>query len=61
MLMNLYKRVGARYFMAMANHHDNFDLWDSRYHKWNSVDIGPEKNIINVWQKAAVPKDFLLG
>lgn len=61
MLMNLYKRVGARYFMAMANHHDNFDLWDSRYHKWNSVDIGPEKNIINVWQKAARAEGLPFG
>jgi alpha-L-fucosidase len=30
-LMALYKRAGAQYFFALANHHDNFDLWDSKY------------------------------
>ena len=26
-LVSLYKSVGARYFMALGNHHDNFDMW----------------------------------
>ncbi|HBC88577.1 MAG TPA: alpha-L-fucosidase [Lentisphaeria bacterium] len=52
-LVALYKRVGAQYFFAMANHHDNFDLWDSKYQPWNSVKIGPEKDIIAAWEKAA--------
>ncbi|MDR0511136.1 MAG: alpha-L-fucosidase [Rikenellaceae bacterium] len=29
-LMKLYKRVGARYFVSMATHHDNFFLWNSK-------------------------------
>ena len=52
-LIKLYKRAGAQYFMAMANHHDNFDLWDSKYHKWNATRLGPHKNIIAGWAKAA--------
>jgi len=52
-LIALYKRAGAQYFFAMANHHDNFDMWDSRYQPWNSVAIGPRKNIIGGWAKAA--------
>ena len=36
-LMNLYVEMGARYFMAMGVHHDNFDCWDSKYQPWNSV------------------------
>ena len=28
-LIALYKRAGARYFVALANHHDNFDCFDS--------------------------------
>ncbi|RZM28331.1 MAG: alpha-L-fucosidase, partial [Sphingomonas sp.] len=31
-LIARYKKVGARYFMALANHHDNLDCYDSRYH-----------------------------
>ncbi len=40
-LVSLYKNAGAQYFMAMANHHDNLDLYDSKYQKhWNSTKIG---------------------
>ena len=28
--------LGAKYFMALAHHHDNFDNWDSTYQEWNS-------------------------
>lgn len=52
-LVALYKRAGAEYFFALANHHDNFDLWDSKYQPWNSVRVGPHKDIIAGWAKAA--------
>lgn len=60
-LMALYKRVGARYFLTLANHHDNFDLWDSKYHNWNSVNLGPKKNIVAAWEKAARANDMYFG
>lgn len=52
-LVKLYKRVGAQYFFAMANHHDNLDLWDSKYHEWNSTRVGPKKDIVAGWAAAA--------
>ena len=52
-LMALYKRAGAKYFVAMASHHDNFDAWDSKYSPWNSVRVGPKKDIIGLWAAAA--------
>ncbi|MBO9660691.1 MAG: alpha-L-fucosidase, partial [Chitinophagaceae bacterium] len=52
-LVSLYKKAGAKYFFAMANHHDNLDLWDSKHHRWNSVKLGPKKNIVAGWAKAA--------
>lgn len=52
-LVSLYKKAGAKYFFALANHHDNLDLWDSRYHRWNSVNMGPRKNIVKGWADAA--------
>lgn len=51
--MALYKRVGARYFVSMATHHDNFFLWNSRIHRWNSVNMGPQKDVVGLWQEAA--------
>jgi alpha-L-fucosidase len=52
-LMQLYVKAGARYFVGLANHHDNFDCYDSSHHGWNSVRIGPKKDIIGIWAKTA--------
>jgi alpha-L-fucosidase len=52
-LVALYQRAGAQYIFAMANHHDNFDNWDSKYQPWNSVKVGPQKDLIAGWAKAA--------
>jgi alpha-L-fucosidase len=52
-LMDLYVEMGARYFMAMGVHHDNFDCWDSTYQPWNSVRIGPKVDIVGTWEKVA--------
>ena len=60
-LMQLYIRMGARYFVAMGNHHDNFDCWDSRYQPWNSVNIGPKKDIVGIWQETARKYDMPFG
>jgi alpha-L-fucosidase len=60
-LVALYKRVGAKYFFAMANHHDNLDLWDSKYQPWNSVAVGPKKNIVAGWAKAARAQGLPFG
>ena len=60
-LVNLYKSVGARYFMALGNHHDNFDLWDSPYQEWNSVRVGPKKDLIKGWSDACKKAGLPLG
>jgi len=53
-LVALYKEAGAKYFMAMANHHDNLDMYDSTWQPdWNSTKVGPKKDIIDGWAKAA--------
>lgn len=52
-LMDLYVEMGARYFMAMGVHHDNFDCWDSAYQPWNSVRVGPKVDVVGTWEKAA--------
>jgi len=45
-LMALYKKAGARYFVSMGVHHDNFDLWNSTHHKWNAVKLGPHRDVV---------------
>jgi len=60
-LVALYKKVGAQYFFVMANHHDNFDLYDSKYQPWNSVNVGPHKDIVGEFAKAAHEQGLPLG
>jgi alpha-L-fucosidase len=60
-LMKLYKRVGAKYFVSIATHHDNFFLWDSKLNNWNSVNMGPKKDVVGLWKKAAKQEDLYFG
>ncbi len=60
-LVALYKRTGAQYFVALGNHHDNFDLWDSAYQPWNAVKVGPQKDLIGGWAKAAKAQGLPFG
>jgi alpha-L-fucosidase len=52
-LIRRYAAAGARYFMAMACHHDNFDNYASRHHGWNSTRVGPKKDIVGTWEPLA--------
>ncbi len=60
-LMKLYKKVGAKYFVSMGTHHDNFFLWNSKLHSWNSVNMGPHKDVVGLWQKAAKKEGLRFG
>ncbi|WP_121809314.1 alpha-L-fucosidase [Mucilaginibacter kameinonensis] len=60
-LLDLYKSAGAKYFMALANHHDGFDLYNSTYQSWNSTKMGPKKDLIGGWAKAAKERGLPFG
>ena len=60
-LVERYKRLGAQYFFVLGNHHDNFDLWDSKYQEWNAVNMGPKRDLIDGWAKAAKKHGLPLG
>jgi len=60
-LIDLYVKAGAKYFVGLANHCDNFDTWNSKYQPWNSVNIGPKKDIIGVWAQAARKRGLRFG
>ena len=61
-LMDLYVKAGAKYFVSMGVHHDNFDLWDSTYQpRWNAVAAGPRKDIVGIWREAARKRGLKFG
>ena len=52
-LMEKYYKAGARYFVAQASHHDHFFNYDSKLNRFNSVQVGPHKDICGLWKAAA--------
>src|SRR5450759_3683135 len=60
-LMDLFVEMGARYFIAMGVHHDNFDCWNSAYQPWNSVNVGPKVDVIGTWEKVARQRGLRFG
>jgi alpha-L-fucosidase len=60
-LMQLYKKAGAHYFVSMGSHHDNFFLWNSKLHRWNAVQMGPHRDVVGEWQKAAKKNGMPFG
>jgi len=51
-LTKIYQAAGARFLMIQGVHHDNYDMWNSRYQPWNSVNIGPKRDFIGEWARA---------
>ncbi len=61
-LMYLYAKAGAKYFVSMGVHHDNFDLWNSKYQpRWNAGATGPRKDIVGMWGEAARKRGLKFG
>jgi alpha-L-fucosidase len=60
-LTEIYKDAGARFLMIQGVHHDNFDLWNSHYQPWNSVKLGPKRDLIGEWTKACRAEGMRFG
>jgi alpha-L-fucosidase len=52
-LVRFYRKIGAKYIVYVAVHHDNFDNYASTYQPWNSVNMGPHMDIVKRWASAA--------
>jgi len=60
-LVKLYKQAGARYVVPVAVHHDNFDMWNSKYQpRFNSVATAG-KDIVGMWQLATAANGLHFG
>jgi alpha-L-fucosidase len=60
-LVELYKKAGAKYFVSMGVHHDNFDLWNSKHNRWNAVRMGPKKDVVGLFRQAALKHGLRFG
>ena len=52
---------GAKYFCMMGTHHDTFCMWDTKLSKWNSVAMGPKRDLVGELAKAIRAKGLKFG
>jgi alpha-L-fucosidase len=58
----IFKQSGARYVVPTSKHHDGFCLWQSPHSwNWNSVDIGPHRDLLGDLAKAVRNKGLMMG
>jgi alpha-L-fucosidase len=59
---DLFARSGARYVVLTSKHHDGFCLWPSAQSwNWNSVDVGPHRDLAGDLAKAVRAKGLRMG
>ncbi len=43
--VSLFKESGAEYVMPVAEHHDGFAMYETKFNRWNSVNMGPHRDV----------------
>lgn len=59
---DLFAKSGAKYVVLTSKHHDGFCLWPSaESYKWNSMDVGPHRDIAGDLSHAVKAKGLKMG
>jgi alpha-L-fucosidase len=54
----LFEKSGAKFAGVVAEHHDGWSNWGSKINPWNSVDMGPHRDILGELSKAIHEKNM---
>jgi alpha-L-fucosidase len=59
---DVFKKAGARYVVLTSKHHEGFTLWPSEQSwNWNSVDIGPHRDLCSELTQAVKEAGLHMG
>ena len=54
----LFQRSGARFAGPVAEHHDGFAMWDTKWSEWNAAKMGPKRDVVGELAKAIKARDM---
>lgn len=60
-LVDIYKDAGAGFLIIQGVHHDQFDMWNSKYQPWNSTHLGPKRDFLSEWEQATRKANMHFG
>lgn len=44
--LDLFADAGAKYIVPVAEHHDGFAMYDSKFTRWDVVEMGPKRDVM---------------
>lgn len=59
--MKLFCEAGARYVVPVAEHHDGFQMYDSRLSRWNAKEMGPHRDVVGELVEAGKERGLVMG
>lgn len=59
--MQLFCQAGAKYVIPVAEHHDGFQMYGSELSKWNSVNMGPMRDVMEELHDEAKRRGLTFG
>lgn len=55
---DLFQKAGARFAGPVAEHHDGFAMWDTKYSEWNAAKMGPKRDVVGELSKAVKQRNM---